>query len=216
MSPTLNDLGLKFGTDKASTGHGYLDVYEYYLKDFVKSSFTLLELGVGPTENMGKSLLMWSEFFPSARVVGVDIREDAKTIENERISVEIGDCGNVNFLRKLAQKYSPTIIIDDASHKWSHQILAFEQLFPALTSGGIFISEDLNTSYSPLKEHPFYIDHYEDAASYFAKLMLVTIGKQKMHSSYSTDKPSVIMSKLAEQISFISATKHAVIIKKDP
>ena len=43
------------------------------------------------------------------------------------------------------------IIIDDASHWWSHQIKALYHLFPSLKRGGIYILEDLGTSFEPYK-----------------------------------------------------------------
>ena len=42
---------------------------------------------------------------------------------------------------------SPDIIIDDASHAHSHQIMALIKLFPLLKDGGIYILEDLGTSF---------------------------------------------------------------------
>ena len=56
-------------------------------------------------------------------------------------------------------KYVPNIIIDDASHKWSDQILSLVRLFPTLSSGGIYIIEDIGTSFSS------FIDSYENDAS---------------------------------------------------
>ena len=51
------------------------------------------------------------------------------------------------------------IIIDDASHIWSHQILCLEYLYDILPSGGIYIIEDLETSFC----HEFYDVSYADS-----------------------------------------------------
>ncbi len=37
--------------------------------------------------------------------------------------------------------------IDDGSHIWCHQILAFERLWPAIKRGGLYVIEDVLTSY---------------------------------------------------------------------
>ena len=40
-----------------------------------------------------------------------------------------------------------TVIIDDGSHLPSHQLLSLETLWPALAPGGLYIVEDVETSY---------------------------------------------------------------------
>ena len=39
------------------------------------------------------------------------------------------------------------IILDDGGHKMDQQITSFRVLFPILKSGGVYIIEDLGTSY---------------------------------------------------------------------
>ncbi len=39
------------------------------------------------------------------------------------------------------------IVLDDGSHVGSHQRTSFETLFPLLNEGGIYLIEDLHTSY---------------------------------------------------------------------
>ena len=55
------------------------------------------------------------------------------------------------------KKLKPTIVVDDASHIWSHQINALCEIFPILPHGGIYILEDIHTSYLPYSEN-FYRD----------------------------------------------------------
>ena len=44
--------------------------------------------------------------------------------------------------------YAPfDIIIDDGGHKMSEQISSFRMLYPNLNKGGLYIIEDLNSSY---------------------------------------------------------------------
>lgn len=136
----LHEIGLKYGTDKA-TFHEYLDFYQ---KKLPSRKFTgrLLEIGVMD----GASLRMWREYYPKAEIIGVDnaMQSDLK-IEGVGL-VEI-DATNELELKELG-KFD--IIIDDASHKTSDQQKTFEQLFyNQLNKNGIYILEDLHTSYIP-------------------------------------------------------------------
>ena len=56
------------------------------------------------------------------------------------------DLGKEDELESLC-KLHPTVIIDDASHMWSHQIKSIWYLFSSLQNGGAFIVEDLETSF---------------------------------------------------------------------
>lgn len=48
----------------------------------------------------------------------------------------------------MAESDAPyDIIIDDGSHMVRHVIASFEALFPYLRRGGLYIIEDLHTSY---------------------------------------------------------------------
>jgi hypothetical protein len=211
----LDEIGMKYGTDKASSLHDYLRHYERMFGHLCHAQIVLLELGVGPTENMGASLFTWAEFFPHAQIVGADIRSDAATITGERIDVEIGDCGNPNFLINLGTKYQPNVVIDDASHRWSHQIMSFEYLFPALKPGGFFVLEDLETSFSPWRDRNAHRDHYEDAAEYFSRLAKLVMGANKGHASYvSGGLPGATQARLAQDVDFMQILRGLVILRK--
>ena len=65
MTRTLDQIGLHHGTDKASAGYGYLDVYAERLPR--GRDLALLEVGVF----RGASLRTWVDWLgPDARVVG--------------------------------------------------------------------------------------------------------------------------------------------------
>jgi hypothetical protein len=142
---TLDELGLKHGTDKASGGHNYLVLYEELLTSYrAKPELLLLEVGVRD----GASVRLWQDYFPQAQIVGVDILESCRAHQDSRIAIEIGDQSDPNFLEALSNKYKADIIFDDGSHSWSHQIDTFRMLFPHLNAGGLFVCEDLHTSRS--------------------------------------------------------------------
>lgn len=41
------------------------------------------------------------------------------------------------------------VVLDDGSHVAGHQRVSFETLFPLLNAGGLYIIEDMHTSYWP-------------------------------------------------------------------
>ena len=64
------------------------------------------------------------------------------------MQIFIGDQGDREFLRSLAETL-PTIdiLIDDGGHTMQQQIRTFEALFPRVAPNGVYLCEDLHTSY---------------------------------------------------------------------
>ena len=88
-----------------------------------------------------------ARFFRHGTVIGVDINPSTKQLAEARISIEIADQSKAQDLARLAQLGPFDLILDDGSHIWAHQILTFEYLFEALAPGGLYVLEDLDTSY---------------------------------------------------------------------
>lgn len=141
--PSLNDIGLVTGTDKASTIHDYLGIYESTLGHLRDTPFTMIEIGV----YRGASVRMWKRFFHRAQIIGADINPECRKFESERVSIRIGDQGDPAFLEELATTDRPLVVVDDGSHRWKHQINAFRALWPSVLPGGYFIVEDVHTSF---------------------------------------------------------------------
>jgi GT2 family glycosyltransferase len=140
----LQDIGIRHCTDKA-TRHYYMEYYFRYLNPLRHRKLVILELGVAS----GASLRTWKEFCGNATIVGVD-SNPASEFREERIHVRIGDATRREFTDEIASKFGPfDVIIDDASHQVSHQQASFENLFPKLASGGMYVIEDLHTSFWP-------------------------------------------------------------------
>lgn len=138
----LDCLGRKYGTDKSSDFHNYLNKYEFFLSKFKNEKINVLELGV----QNGKSLMMWGDYFSQAIIYGVDIDEGCKKYEGGNRKVIVQDLSDEDGLDKLAD-LKCSIVIDDASHMWSHQIKSMSHIIPQMPSGGVFIMEDLETSF---------------------------------------------------------------------
>jgi hypothetical protein len=209
----LDELAKAHGTDKSSLRHDYMRFYEFFIRDLKDKEFTLLELGVGPKENKGKSLATWRDYFAKAQIVGVDIRADAKDVQSERVQIEIGDCSDPAFVSRLASKYRPTVIIDDASHRWSHQISALEGLFQCLAPGGTFIVEDIHTSFAPYRDRA-YGDGPEDTVSYLVRLAYLVAGSGAVHPALDKSVQEQAIASIARETDAISFYRRTALLAK--
>lgn len=141
---SLDEIGCKYRTDKASFFHDYLKYYEKFI-DFQPQ--WILEIGVYE----GASLRMWQEYY-GCTVYGIDLRPCPCPLDNEQIRLRIGDQRDAQFLTNVCQEIAPDafdLIIDDGSHRASNTLATFNILFPLLKAGGIYICEDTCCSYWP-------------------------------------------------------------------
>ena len=140
---TLTQLGLKFQTDKA-TFHHFTGFYDVMLNDIRNNVDSLLEIGV----YAGASLRMWEEYFTQATIYGIDI-DPRVLFSTDRIKTFL--CSQTDFRKmdSLFKDGSIDIIVDDGSHIISHQINSFLYMKKFLKPKGIYILEDLHTSYMP-------------------------------------------------------------------
>jgi hypothetical protein len=154
----LTRLANKYKSDKGDAvgaKHNYTPIYDFMLRPYQDKPIRFLEIGLlrgGPElghsadreTTAPPSIQMWLEYFSKADIVGFDI-SDFSMYETERFSFFRGDSGDANTLQDLLKKHGPfDIVLDDASHASFHQLKAFEQLFPALNAGGLYIIEDLH------------------------------------------------------------------------
>jgi cephalosporin hydroxylase len=144
------------GTDK-SYRHAYDRYYELYFRDFRHmKGVKILEIGA----STGRSMQLWAGYFSEpAAIHGVAYGEDTKKIDQkqavcdwnpavcDKMTIFKGDQSDPVFLKSITDKYKYDIIIDDGSHVPSHQIISLKYLFSALNPGGLYIIEDLETSY---------------------------------------------------------------------
>ena len=66
----------------------------------------------------------------------------------QRILVYMGDQANETFLRGIVRQEGPfDIIIDDGGHTFQQQQVSFRHLFPLLKPDGLYVIEDVETSY---------------------------------------------------------------------
>lgn len=137
----LSKLALKYGTDKWSRRHHYTPVYYNLFKDRQKSVKKILEIGIGET---AASLKMWRDFFPSAKIYGVDYMS-SRLINGDRIESILCDQRRNGHLLSLIDKTGSDIdlIIDDCSHRPRDQVFTCLTLMPLLKKDAIYIIEDV-------------------------------------------------------------------------
>jgi predicted O-methyltransferase YrrM len=149
--------------------HDYAKVYESLFEPVRDEAKALLEIGVGK----GCSMFMWRDYFPKAKIYGIDVNDDCLEFDGaERISVVLVDQGDrqaiSNYIESLSNlKFD--VIIDDGGHKMSHQIVSFEEFWPHLKDGGIYVVEDTFTSFWLNSPHE-YVDQEQTAIQYFQEL----------------------------------------------
>ena len=124
----------------------YFSIYQRHFAKFRShSNLKMLEIGV----SQGGSLQMWRDYFgPNALIVGVDVVEHCRTFEEGNTKVRIGSQEDRSFLRQLIQEFGDfDVILDDGGHTMMQQIVSFEELFPHVRIGGVYMVEDCHTSY---------------------------------------------------------------------
>ena len=160
----------------------YFDIYHKYFQEYRGEAVTVVEFGVFH----GGSLRMWKDYFgEKARIYGIDIDPRCKQFEESQIEILIGDQQNREFLRTVRERAgSIDILIEDGGHKPKQQIATFEEMFPAVAAGGVFLIEDLHTSY-----WNEYDGGYKRTGTYieYAKNLL-----DKMHAWHSREKTLTI------------------------
>lgn len=123
----------------------YFDVYDRHFNRFRNKDVVILEIGVAH----GGSLQMWKNYFgEKAHIFGVDINPRCKELEEENVRIFIGSQSDRDFLRALKTRIPPLdILIDDGGHTMKQQIVTFEELFDHVKEDGVYLCEDLHTSY---------------------------------------------------------------------
>jgi 23S rRNA U2552 (ribose-2'-O)-methylase RlmE/FtsJ len=125
--------------------HHYFPIYERYFSNFRNKKVTFIEIGVFK----GGSLQMFSNYLgPFATVVGIDINTKCKQFESEYVHVRIGDQSDPDFLESVLNEFgAPDLVLDDGSHLMHHVKDSFEFIYPRLSKNGIYMVEDMHTSY---------------------------------------------------------------------
>jgi len=109
-------------------------------------------MGYGP----GKSLGLWEEYFThrDARVSFLEV--DGACVKDHNIKLRngtifVGSQEDKLFLEKVSLAGHANggfdVIVDDGGHTMNQQLTSLQVLWPAVASGGIYVIEDMMTSY---------------------------------------------------------------------
>ena len=148
----LDSLAIKYGTDKSSRHHGMTAHYDRHFKPIRATRLMIWNGGFGGYEypdRGGGDSLMWAEYFPESMIIVTDIHAKSD-LNHPRIKFRRGDQGDEAFWNKMLGDFGqPDIFIDDMSHVNSLTIKTFEIVFPMVKKGGLYVIEDIETSWYP-------------------------------------------------------------------
>jgi hypothetical protein len=180
----------------------YFEIYDRHFSRFRGTDVHILEFGV----YQGGSLQMWKHYFgPKCRIYGVDINPQCKRIEEDGVEILLGDQEDRTFLRSLVKKIPRIdILIDDGGHSMRQQINTYEEIFPHVAANGVYLCEDLHTSYwdnfgggyrrkgTFIEYSKNFIDHLNAWHSREPKKFAVTDFTRSVHSLHYYDSVLVI------------------------
>jgi Methyltransferase domain len=128
----------------------YFEIYHRHFERFRGRPVVVVEFGV----SQGGSLEMWRDYFgPQARIYGIDIDPRCADLGDPGqggpgTEVIIGDQEDREFLRSVGERTGPIdVLIEDGGHTMGQQLATFEELYPRVREDGVFLIEDLHTSY---------------------------------------------------------------------
>ena len=202
----LKKIAQFYKTDKIE--HGYIEIYESYFNKLQNKNLIILEIGIAD----GKSLLTWSDYFKNSIVIGIDIHKiniNEKNLLRDNIKVHQGSQSDKRFINKIINEYKGfDIIIDDGSHLSKDVKKSFELLFPALKKNGLYIVEDMQTSYNHFfGGNPFDLK-YSNSHMNFFKQLTDSLNYQEIANPFYKKK------RFDAQITNISFYHNLVFIKK--
>ncbi len=136
-------------TDK-NTVHSYIDLYQALLAHKKDTATHILEVGIGPYQPNGGSILMWAGYFQNAEVHALDIISindvHSELISHPRIHLHTKqDAYNPlivkNTFSSKGMKFD--MVLDDGPHTLDSMTQFIRLYSPLLKDDGILIIEDV-------------------------------------------------------------------------
>ena len=145
MNPILN-------SDK-HYWHGFAGFYEANLPESLDGE--IIEIGI----LNGDSVRWLADKYPTAKIVGADIQTaNSRWPQGDNFSYEWLDQSDPRSVAAVFKKHpGPALILEDGSHQPAHQSLCLKLGLRALRPGGIYILEDIHTSFP---QHPMYHEEF--------------------------------------------------------
>jgi len=211
MHAFLEDFLVKDSKSDKLYHHGYHRIYPWFLAHFRDKKVDLLEIGIDETD----SLHLWKGYFEDVSIHGIDINE--KQFADPSVKLYKVDQSKAAELEKFVQSVGTEfdIIVDDGSHIPAHQILTLKHLWPLLKPGGVYIVEDIETSYwgkSGLYGYRFNSNRSGSNFINFSKQFIDAVNAEFRNKTAANAHSQG----LAEEIEVVAyAYNSVVLIKKD-
>jgi 23S rRNA U2552 (ribose-2'-O)-methylase RlmE/FtsJ len=207
MNNEISDLEKYFNNNSGRLIHKwnhYFNIYERHFNRFRNKDIVILEIGV----SQGGSLQMWKQYFgPKAKIYGIDIDPRCKDLEEKNIQIFIGSQSDRKFLRSVKELLPPIdIIIDDGGHTMKQQRVSYEELFHHIKDDGVYLCEDLMTSYwlkygGGYKRHNTFIEYSKKFIDYL--------------NAYHSEQSSLKVNSFTKSVNSIHYYDGIVIIEKN-
>lgn len=129
-----------YPSDK-TTHHTYGVTYDRLYPDLIARSkvTNVLEIGV----YHGGSMYGWRDFFPNARITGIDVNPDY-IFQDNRIHTALVDANDMVATTNFARDWGPfDLIVDDGPHDPRSQLSALLSLWEHVKPGGHYVIEDI-------------------------------------------------------------------------
>jgi len=127
--------------------HSYIDYYESQFAPR-QAKATILEIGI----KTGGSLLMWSRYFESYRIVGVDLSPTWSAARPFQAELEANPSIELIFGQDSTQPIKLEgqfdFVIDDGAHDLETQWLTFLNCWPLVAPGGTYYIEDIESNHN--------------------------------------------------------------------
>lgn len=122
----------------------YFDIYDECFRRYIAHRPNILEIGV----QNGGTLQILNDYLKNAVLYGVDINPKVLNLTlNANIQVYNFNITDEQSINQYFKNLKFDIIIDDGSHICSDIIQTFKLFFSRLKPGGVYLIEDLHTSY---------------------------------------------------------------------
>jgi hypothetical protein len=186
--------------------HHYFEIYDRHFAPFRGRSPVVIEIGVFH----GGSLQMWRDYFgPGAQIVGIDVDPRCSAFEEDGIRVLIGDQADRAFLARVREQVPHAdIVIDDGGHRMEQQITAFEELYPHIQPHGVYLCEDVHTSFLS-----FYGGGYGREGTFlaYAKKLI-----DRLHAWYSEEPERFAVDALTRSTYALHFYDSVLVVEKRP
>lgn len=126
----------------------YFEAYHNHWQRYRGKEVTFMEVGV---QSGGKIPLLRTYFGSGFTYVGIDINPSVKMFDDaDWVNIEIGNSQDPEFWKEVRAKYPKVdLFLDDGGHTMKQQRTAMEEMLPHIQSDGVYMCEDLSTSWSP-------------------------------------------------------------------